>query len=254
MKFFTRNYDRTVVVEFFSDKSTTENVIKENSKNLLGVLFKEENRLFYSSLLESYPDLSQLTSQSRLCLIGHSAPGKQKFSSCDVDMLVERLVEDCSLKAVKRITFIACYLGETKAFIEELQLKLAHEGIYTEIAAYKAYLVIDSSGHRWVDLGEKDGLVEAGKQKIVMGWEHGSLGTPPKQVVLVDTNEINPHYVDELSEEDYEDAELIPTQVDDLENMSKKRNLTLFKEAINSAAPSLASKGSLDKTSYQKFF
>ncbi|KTD02137.1 C80 family cysteine peptidase [Fluoribacter gormanii] len=232
MKFFTKKYDQTVVVEFFSDKSTTESVIKENSKNLLGSLFKEENRLFYSSLLESYPDLSQLTSQSRLCLIGHSAQGKQKFSGCDVDMLVERLVEDCSLSAVKRITFIACYLGEAKAFIEELQLKLANEGIYTEIAAYKAYLVIDSSGHRWVDLGEKDGLVEAGKQKIVMGWENGPQGTPPKQVVLVDTDEINPHYVDELSEEGEEDAEIIPSQVDDLEHMSLKRNLSLFKQEV----------------------
>ncbi|WP_454780603.1 C80 family cysteine peptidase [Legionella sp. WA2022007384] len=213
MKFFSKKYDSTVVVEFFSDKSTKESAIRENSKNLLGTHFKEENRLFYSALLESYPDLSHLTSQSRLCLIGHSAQGKQKFSGCDVDMLVERLVEDCSLSAVKRITFIACHLGGAKAFIEKLQLKLADENIYTEIAAYKAYLVVDSSGHRWVDLGAHDGLVEARKQKIVMGWEKGPQGTPPKQVVLVDTNEINPHYEDKLSDESYENAEQIPFQM-----------------------------------------
>ena len=84
-----------------------------------------------------------------------------------------------------------------------------------------------------------------------MGWEKGPEGTPPKQVVLVDTNEINPHYVDKLSEEDDKDAEIIPTQIDDLENKSKNRNLTMFNEAINSVAHS--SKRSLE-TSYKKVF
>ncbi|CAM2789210.1 Peptidase C80 family [Legionella steigerwaltii] len=205
MKFFSKKYDRTVVVEFYSDKTRKDDAIKENAKNLLSIHFKEENRLIYSSRLESYPDLSQLTSQSRLYLVGHGEKKKQKFSSCDVDMLVERLVDDCSLKAAKRITLIACHLGEMKEFIADLQLKLAEEGVYTEVAAYKSYLVVDHLGHRWVDLGEENGLVEAGKQKIVMGWHQGPEGTFPQQVVLVDTNEINPYYEDALDAGDDKD-------------------------------------------------
>ncbi|WP_454785169.1 C80 family cysteine peptidase [Legionella sp. WA2024007413] len=239
MKLFSKKYDSSVVMEFFSDHETQDKAIKENYKNLLGELFKEENQLFYSSRLESYPDLSQLTSQSRLCLIGHSAQGEQEFSGCDVEMLVERLVEDCSLSAVKRITFLACHLGGARKFIEELQLKLAEEGIYTEIAAYKADLIVDSSGHRWVDLGEHDGLVKANKQKLVMGWEQGLQGTPPKQVVLVDTQEINPYYVDKLSEANDEDDEMILTSIDDLESKpSKKRNLKMF-EGATTVTPAL---------------
>lgn len=209
MKFFSKKYDKTVVVEFYSDKSTQDPVIKENAKNLLGLHFKEDQRLYYSSQLESYPDLSQLTGESRLLLVGHGTHGKQKFSSCDVDMLVERLVEDCSLKAVKRITLVACHLGETKLFLNDLQQKLAAEGVYTEVAAYKGYLVVDSTGHRWVDLGGQYGLVEAGKQKIVMGWENNTKDTHPKQTVLTDTHEINSNYEDDLgdnlSEGDNED-------------------------------------------------
>ncbi|KTD72773.1 C80 family cysteine peptidase [Legionella tucsonensis] len=206
MKFFSKNYVRTIVVEFYGDKTTqNDNAIKENAKNLLGTHFKEENRLIYSSRLNYFPGLSQLTSQSRLLLVGHGDLEKHIFSGCDVDMLVERLIEDCSLQTVKRITLVACHLGKTKAFIEELHLKLAKEGIYTEIAAYKSYLVVDSSGHRWIDLGEEDGLVEAGKQKIVLGWENAG-SSSPKQVILVDTNETNPYYED--NQGDDEDAEI----------------------------------------------
>ncbi|WP_082650440.1 C80 family cysteine peptidase [Legionella parisiensis] len=197
MKFFSKKYDRATVIEFYSDKtSQNDSAIKENAKNLLGIHFKEENRLIYSTTLNYFPDLSQLTSQSHLLLVGHGTKGTYKFSDCDADMLVERLVEDCSLQAVKRLTLVACHLGETKAFIEELQLKLAKENIYTEIAAYKSYLVIDSSGHRWIDLGDEYGLVNAGKQKIVLGWENAAGSPSPKQIVVVDTNEINAYYAD----------------------------------------------------------
>lgn len=42
MKFFSKKYDQTVVVEFYSDKSTQDSAIKENAKNLLSVHLQEK--------------------------------------------------------------------------------------------------------------------------------------------------------------------------------------------------------------------
>lgn len=232
MKIFSQKYDKTVVVEFYSDNLKKRKVIAKTAKDLLGAHFKEKNRLIYSSQYESYPDLSQLTAQSRLCLVGHGREGK--FSGCDVDMLVERLIEDCSLKAVKRISFISCNLGKTRDFIEELQLKLAKEDIFTEIGAYKSYLIVDRSGHRWVDLEDRGGIVEAGKQKVVMGWEIGPDDLQPRQVVLTDTNEVNPDYGDILllDCDDDEEEEESSSEIRDFSELPPKPEPVIDSESI----------------------
>lgn len=117
---------------------------------------------FYDIEQETYPDLTHLTSQSRLMLIGHGTyianANMVGFAGREVEQVVEAIFEDCELHEVKTLKFISCKLGAGD-FLD--QMKTAIEALETgpkmmpQIEGYSAPIYVSMSGEIAADCAEE---------------------------------------------------------------------------------------------------
>ena len=113
------------------------------------------------------PNLSHLTSSSKIILIGHGGINEYKefaFAGKEADHLAEILFEDCELSSICAIEFISCNLADSD-FIEKFKKALPEEQ-EPVIIAYTKPLKMGFSGNLFVDLGECDGIVAANQFKL----------------------------------------------------------------------------------------
>ncbi len=127
---------------------------------------------FYDIEQETYPDLTHLTSQSRLILIGHGTyianANMVGFAGREAEQVVESIFEDCELHEVKTLKFISCKLGSGD-FLD--QMKTAIETLETgpkimpQIEGYSALIYVSISGEIDADCAE-EGIQIAKPYKI----------------------------------------------------------------------------------------
>lgn len=127
---------------------------------------------FYDIEQNSYPDLTHLSPQSRLILIGHGTYIAETntigFAGREADQVAESLFEDCDLHEAKTLKFISCKLG-SGTFLDQMKtaIKELDTGpkIMPQIKGYSTSLYVSILGDIYADCAE-EGVKPAKSYKI----------------------------------------------------------------------------------------
>lgn len=126
-------------------------------------------KAIYSIFNDDFPDLSHLTSSSKLVLIGHlviQEDGSKTFAGLTPEAIYEALFEDCELKQVGSIKFVSCELMDGPFIQDFLTLLKNSPTPNTQVVAYTQKLMIGFDGKLNVDLGEEIGINSAKAYKV----------------------------------------------------------------------------------------
>jgi hypothetical protein len=117
---------------------------------------------FYDIFQDDYPDLKNLTPNSRLILVGHGTYMHDTnligFAGRDAEQVAEVVFEDCNLQEAKTLKFISCKLGSS-AFLDEMKTIIetseTASKVAPQITGYNAPLYVSMTGDIYAECNEE---------------------------------------------------------------------------------------------------
>lgn len=171
------NTDKIAVVGFYGEEDDEEaRKYVEYGCDRVTKRYNQQAPLIFSSIVHfgRYKNLSALTQNSMLVLIGHGGLNEYDnptFAGLEADHLAEVIFEDCELKLTDSITFISCNIGAT-SFMYEFKSNI---GKYQQVPnpapvlyAFSRPIKMGFDGTLWVDHGEEIGFESAEKYKVTL--------------------------------------------------------------------------------------